>query len=546
VTDKHDPHWQEALRRRQVLEPLASLSAVPAPRLADAAERLGLSPRQVRNLLACFRADPRTSSLRRGSGGRPAGLHRLNAVQEALIAAIIDTYHATRQKPRKTDSYRELCHRCHQQGVRPPHYETFIARLRTYDPRYLLKAREGAQRAHEQLGPVRAHFEAHRPLELVQIDHTRVDLLIVDRLRREPLDRPWLTLAVDVYSRVVLGIHVAFEAPSATAVALCLAQACLDKKTWLAERSLDLVWPGAGLPEAIHLDNAREFHSQALIHGCEQHGIIINYRPVATPHYGGHIERLIGTLMGKVHLLPGTTFSNVNTKGDYDPAAHATMTLPEFERWLALEIAHYHDTCHRTLETTPRGAWQAGLESQGAPRAVADPPRFLLDFLPVAYRQLRRDGVHLHGLRYWSDTFGLWLGRLTEKCPVRFDPRDLSVVWVRLPDGDDIAAAYADLRWPRITLWELRSAQRALRAQGLAAADPDAAFRVIEAQRELVAAAGAATDKARRVAAKQEEARRAAAADRAGRHAAAGKGAPVESDGVDYSRPPRPFDVEIW
>jgi hypothetical protein len=27
--------------------------------------------------------------------------------------------------------------------------------------------------------------------------------------------------------------------------------------------------------------------------------------PVRTPHYGGHTERLIGTMMGKVHLLPG-------------------------------------------------------------------------------------------------------------------------------------------------------------------------------------------------------------------------------------------------
>lgn len=153
MADKHDPHWQEALRRRQVLEPLTSLSAVPAPRLAEAAERLGLSPRQVRNLLVRFRADPRTSSLLCHTGGRPAGLQRLDATREALIAEIIETYHATRQKPRKTDSYRELCHRCHQQG------------LRAYDPRHLLKTREGAKRARDQWGAVREHFVAERPLE---------------------------------------------------------------------------------------------------------------------------------------------------------------------------------------------------------------------------------------------------------------------------------------------------------------------------------------------------------------------------------------------
>lgn len=45
------------------------------------------------------------------------------------------------------------------------------------------------------------------------------------------------------------------------------------------------------------------FRSEALRRGCEQYGIAIDYRPVRTPHYGGHIERLIGTMMGKVHRI---------------------------------------------------------------------------------------------------------------------------------------------------------------------------------------------------------------------------------------------------
>ena len=53
----------------------------------------------------------------------------------------------------------------------------------------------------------------------------------------------------------------------------------------------------------LHLDSAKEFRSEALRRGCEQYGIAIDYRPVRTPQYGGHIERLIGTMMGKVHLL---------------------------------------------------------------------------------------------------------------------------------------------------------------------------------------------------------------------------------------------------
>ncbi|MGO8847950.1 MAG: hypothetical protein ACLQFI_22030, partial [Methylocella sp.] len=47
------------------------------------------------------------------------------------------------------------------------------------------------------------------------------------------------------------------------------------------------------------------------------------WRPPGTPHFGGHIERLIGTQMGAVHLLPGTTQSNPSERGDYDSSKHS-------------------------------------------------------------------------------------------------------------------------------------------------------------------------------------------------------------------------------
>jgi putative transposase len=41
---------------------------------------------------------------------------------------------------------------------------------------------------------------------------------------------------------------------------------------------------------------------------------------------------LIGTQMGAVHLLPGTTFSDPGNLGDYPSSQAAVMTLRELER----------------------------------------------------------------------------------------------------------------------------------------------------------------------------------------------------------------------
>jgi putative transposase len=185
----------------------------------------------------------------------------------------------------------------------------------------------------------------------------------------------------------VAGFHLSLETPSATSVALCISHAALPKESWLATRNIEVEWPVSGIMSGLHLDNAKEFHSEALRRGCAQHGITLEYRPVRTPHYGGHIERLIGTLMGKVHLLPGTTYSNIQAKGASDPQKTASMTLPEVEHWLAHAIAGiYHRSLHKGIGKPPLIAWQNRDLTGYHERAVADPRRFLIDFLPMERR----------------------------------------------------------------------------------------------------------------------------------------------------------------
>ena len=58
-----------------------------------------------------------------------------------------------------------------------------------------------------------------------------------------------------------------------------------------------------------------DFRSRAFVRACRDEGIRTIWRIPSKPHYGGHIERLIGTQMGAVHLLPGTTFSNPRERG---------------------------------------------------------------------------------------------------------------------------------------------------------------------------------------------------------------------------------------
>jgi putative transposase len=85
---------------------------------------------------------------------------------------------------------------------------------------------------------------------------------------------------------VILGFHLSLDAPSSTSVALALSHPVLPKRLSLESEAVSGSWAAEGLPEMIHLDNTKEFHSNALKRGCREHGILLTYALLRLPISG--------------------------------------------------------------------------------------------------------------------------------------------------------------------------------------------------------------------------------------------------------------------
>jgi putative transposase len=77
------------------------------------------------------------------------------------------------------------------------------------------------------------------------------------------------------------------------------------------------------------------------------------------------------------------------------------------------------------------------------------------------------------------------LGRHEKKLMTRYDPRDLSRVWVRHPDGRHAEARYKNLARERLSLWEHGRASARLREQGRQEVTEEILFRAIREQRRI-------------------------------------------------------------
>lgn len=280
---------------------------------------------------------------------------------------------------------------CDAKGLKPVSRKAVQARIDRLD-QHMVAVRRGELLKAEDLTLRPGSYDVCAPMERWQIDHTPVDVLLVSAIDGEVLGRPYLTLIIDVASRMVAGYFISWDQPGARSVAMALLCAVQAKGPLLERLGLTGDWPICGLPVALHSDNAAEFaKSVAYRRACDNSDIERQLRDIGKPRDGAHIERLIGSMMARCHFLPGTTFSNIRHREKYDSAGNATLTIEELEKWLVEQILDYHERRHGGLGCSPRQAWEASLPLRRRLVALYNADRRrearkLFERLPVAVR----------------------------------------------------------------------------------------------------------------------------------------------------------------
>jgi putative transposase len=327
-------------------------------------------------------------------------------------------------------------------------------------------------------------------LERIEVDHTPLDLFLIDENTHLPLGRPTVTIIIDHYSRMILGYYISYQNPSTAAVMGALRHAILPKTPIhqaIPSLKVEHQWACYGVPELMVLDNGLEFHSDALESVAFDLGINMQFCPKHEPRFKAVVERYLKTLnYSFASQIPGASFAKWHLRGDYDPQKHAILTLGEFthlfEKWV-LDI--YSQTKHRGINTTPWAKWHEGLHSYELklPMSVQDLQKRIGQ---VKTRSLSREGILIKGIQYINDKLGQILRAHGKGVKVRvmYDPQDLGEIQVWAPDSEApitveaLSQAYAR----GLTEQQNQEIQAYLREQGNAAVNEE---RLIQARYDL-------------------------------------------------------------
>ena len=491
ISEINDSEYNEAKRRYEAILPLLEKN-LSRKDSVEYSKKIGIHFTTLYRWQERYKSTGTILGLISNKVGAKKGNTRLNSEIEILIKRIIDSYYLTIQKPSVQSVVDKVLAECKKMNIIAPHSNTIRNRIESISEYEKLKKQGSKSIARTRYEPTPNKFEADYPLQLIEIDHTPCDIILVDDEHRLPIGRPWITVAIDIYSRMIVGYYLSMNAPSVTSVGMCVSNTILPKDTLLAKFDVNANWNVWGFPETIHVDNGADFRADAVKKAGLAHGINIEFRPVGRANFGGHIERAIGTLMSEIHNLPGTTFSNIKQRGEYNSDANASMTFFEFEKWLVTFITKiYHKRVHNSLFLTPEQQWEEGLfgdeNSIGFIQKPSSNSTIILDFLPIYERTIQKNGVNIEGLNYYDHVLRTKINQTENGKKKQFifkrDPRDISYIWFYEESTKEyFKIPVANQNMPSMTAWEFDSIKTNLKNKGLKRVNQDA---ILEAREEL-------------------------------------------------------------
>lgn len=433
---RDEREWMRAFALRKDLAQYVTTGFQSRAALMDFCKEHSCSRSSAYRWLARAQKDDRAAALLRIRPGPKLMSTRLSDAHEAIITRFIRHEFLTRNRIKLSRVLKLTNSELAGQGLHTISMSALKCRIVTLPDRLVTQKREGSKAARQDFQIVKGRYEVKDPLSVVQVDHTKLDVMVVDLETGECIGRPYLTTLIDLATRMPTGIFLSMDAPSAVNLMMAFHRSVFPKTDYLAVLGIPHEWPAHGIPQTISSDNGADLKSKAFNRGLDQYGIEHIFRPIAQPHLGGHVERFIGTIQTFVQTLPGTTFSNVGAKGTYQPEKQARLTLLDVERLiLNYMLGEYVGDKKRRLLTTPLNMWNVSWQESGAlPRLPQDPHRFRLDFLPFEQRKIQREGLEIFGMFYRCDALQKMKNCGVQNVTVKYDPTDIRIIHISADD----------------------------------------------------------------------------------------------------------------
>lgn len=261
----------------------------------------------------------------------------------------------------------------------------------------------------------RAHDNLFGPAHTYVIDSTVADVYLVSQFNRYwVIGRPVVYFVRDVWSGMIVGIHVALEGPSWKTARFAIYNAFSPKGEFLRAHGFNMTdadWPCAHGSLNLQHDRGEQL-SIPSTDAANDLGLILCPCPPFRPDLKGPVETLFHWMnKATVQWMPGAVNARGKERGERDYRLDATLNMWQFTRILIHAVLTFNQTMDVSdrfdakmyeagVENNPKALWNWGLENLHGSPPQWDRETLYSTLLPSGDAFVREDGVYFSGKRY--------------------------------------------------------------------------------------------------------------------------------------------------
>lgn len=318
-----------------------------------------------------------------------------------------------------------------------PSRATVARRIEQLDMLDKVRVKHGSAAARRLARQYRRQERPSMPGEILQVDGTPVDLMLIDPVTDLPSRCTQIIASIDPCFGYPQHISASTDGETYRAFADHCFRAFLPPPADYRERYGTEHTPLlCGLPRVLITDNGKAFRNKSVRAFCAETGIELRVAPPLCPEYKAYVERSMGSMHTMtLHGLPGTTFSTPARRGKYDSEGQAAVYLDDFARVLAIHTYDvWAESRNRAVGGVPARRMEEAIRQGWMPRLPESVERLEAILGAIEYRVVHHYGVELFNLIYQdSELLGLRLALKGRTTKIKYLPGDLSRIFVWHP-----------------------------------------------------------------------------------------------------------------
>ena len=253
------------------------------------------------------------------------------------------------------------------------------------------------------------------PGDMIEIDAWEADVSLVSSFdKSKTVGKTVVYMMIDVYSRVILAVSVAFDNNSVLGITNLFLNLGEDKHKYCRKYGIDFrndrIWPSGIIPRRIRLDRGAECKSKEFERICVELGIEKQLLPGATGSLKGVVEQSFNQMLKRQrpHL---EHYGLVVKRHDSKHHKEAILTIEEYTA-LVINFVFYHnqrfsenyplarEMIEQGIKAIPVLLWEFGVKKYGYPRPIISKEQYSYNFMTPVKAKVSRKGISYKGLWY--------------------------------------------------------------------------------------------------------------------------------------------------